>query len=62
MIEGKAAEVQVRPECRRHRQDVADRPIRRDFERAVRDIGLPGVDELNLRPPYRVQLFDGGIL
>ena len=51
MIEGKAAEVQVRPECCRYRQDIADRPVGRDFERAVRDIGLPGVDELHLRPP-----------
>jgi hypothetical protein len=41
---------------------LQDRAERDQCEGAVRDVGLAGVDELELRPPHLLELFDGGLL
>ena len=61
-VERKSPEVQVRPEGRGDGRLISDRPIGSDVQRPIGDIGGSGIDKLELRPPHRLQLLDGGFL
>jgi hypothetical protein len=62
MIKRESPEVQVRPEGRGDGQLISDRSIGSNVQRPIGDIGGSGIDKLELRPLYCLQLLDGGFL